>query len=317
MKADSFLIQQYVETLQTNFNFYGLYHFTDFSNFLNLFSVTLNPNQTLNSRNHCIQNNINFHDGANSEVIGHTNFVVQDCVRFYYKEKTMTLYVNEGIKKNHTNPHIPIPVYLVFSTELLILPNTWFTDGNAASQYTHFGNDYSFFSRIDWAEVLNRSPLPLDEGPDKWEKKRKRHAELLSISPIPLTYVNQIIFRTPADLKRARLLLGNDPRFVLNAQMYNNRENFLQDYSIEMVSRGQGFELHLNIKFNLPLSNDDRTKYELLDENNNILISNGIDFELGPHTDFIVIIPNIPLVPLIFRFYFYGIISIEENIRMR
>ncbi|WP_176462685.1 DarT ssDNA thymidine ADP-ribosyltransferase family protein [Paenibacillus odorifer] len=317
MKTDSFLIQQFVETLQINYNFHGLYHFTDFSNFLNLFSVTSNPNQTLNSRNHCIKNNINFHDGANREVIGHTNFIVQDCVRFYYKEKTMTLYVNEGIKKNNEHPHIPIPIYLVFSNELLSMSNTWFTDGNAASKYTRFGNDYSFFSGIDWAEVLNRGPLPLDEGPDKWEKKRKRHAELLSTSPIPLTYVNQIIFRAPADLKRARLHLGNDARFVLNAKMFNNEKNFLQEYSIKKVSTGLGYELHLSIRFNRPVSNDDRTKFELIDENNNILMTSGINFQSNLHTTFTVIISDIPLVPFIFRFYFYGIISIEENIRMR
>ena len=43
----------------------------------------------------------------------------------------MTLYRNEGIKVDGSNPHVPIPVYLLFDEEILYLDYTIFTDGNA------------------------------------------------------------------------------------------------------------------------------------------------------------------------------------------
>ena len=46
-----------------------------------------------------------------------------NCVRFYYRGKTPTLYNNEGIKlkKYCDKVHIPTPVFLLFDEELIYL----------------------------------------------------------------------------------------------------------------------------------------------------------------------------------------------------
>ena len=87
----------------------------------------------------------------------------------------MTLYRNEGIKVDGSNPHVPIPVYLLFDEEILYLDYTIFTDGNAGSEYTKYGIDYNFFNNImDWSTIFHRGPIYMGDGPDKCEFKRRK-----------------------------------------------------------------------------------------------------------------------------------------------
>jgi hypothetical protein len=133
MKNGHEQIKRTVEQLKKAYNFKGPLHFTDFSNLESIFNE-----ESIYSRSLCNTNSVVFHDVADSEVIQHTAIDVQNCTRFYYKEKTMTLYKNEGIKVDGSNPHVPIPVYLLFDEEILYLDYTIFTDGNAGSEYTKY-----------------------------------------------------------------------------------------------------------------------------------------------------------------------------------
>ena len=101
------------------------------------------------SRSYCQVQNINFRDVADREVIKNTRLDVKDCVRFYYKEKTMTLYRNEGIKEDGALPHVPIPVYLLFDEEIMCLE----TDGSKESWYFDV-NKEKFSSLV--AKLLNK-----------------------------------------------------------------------------------------------------------------------------------------------------------------
>ena len=106
------------------------------------------------------------------------------CTRFYYKEKTPTLYRNEGIKVSNSRPHVPIPVYLLFDEELLYLDNTVFTDCNAGSTYCNFGKSGEFFENMGWDVIFHRGPMYEDD--DRMYITRKRNAELLSLNPVPI-----------------------------------------------------------------------------------------------------------------------------------
>lgn len=138
-KRDKYEIKQHIKYLKSKFKFKGVLHFTDFSNL-----KTILGQGYLYSRNHCVNSNINFIDGANHEVLDKASEYVHNCVRFYYRGKTPTLYDNEGIKLKQycDKTHIPIPVYLLFDEELLYLSNTEFSNGNATN--SEIGNTASF-----------------------------------------------------------------------------------------------------------------------------------------------------------------------------
>lgn len=277
-------IRQYIQNLKDTYGFGGPLHFTDFSNLKSIFQSGY-----LYSRGMCLNNSINFLDGADQEVIEHTNLDVINCVRFYYKERTQTLYVNEGIKKKEyfRNAHLPIPVYLLFNEEILYLDSTIFSDGNAKSRYTCFGDTVGFIQDMDWHEIFNREPICIEEGREKWEIKRKRHAELLSVEPISLKYLKKIIFRCEADRKRAINLFGNDIRYEVNINMFSNKNNqwckecydnnFIKDYNISL----QNDTIELQLQFNKSWGDLD-IKGLISDTNGNEINANSEEVEYQP-----------------------------------
>ncbi len=266
-KEDRFWFEIIVKQLKEKYGFDGLYHVTDFSNLQNIFN-----SEYLRSRNECEYNNISFMDSASSSVMSHTSLDIRECVRFYYRPKSPTLYVNEGIKLKdymNTNPHLPIPVYLVFDEELIYLDTTEFTDRNAGCNDVNVGNNFKLFYNVDWEKVFgNRYYI------GEW--RNKMQAELLSKVPVSLDYLNKIIFRCEADMKRAINLFGYDNRYVVNLKVFSDKNNyssckpwhynnFIKDYHIRHLDKTVNLDmLLLDIQFQKPWEN-----YET-----NILIKN-------------------------------------------
>jgi len=311
MKTDHNQIRRTVKRLRRDYGFKGPLHFTDFLNLESIINLGY-----IYSRNFCNDRDIKFNDVADQKVIRHTKLDVQNCARFYYKEKTMTLYRNEGIKEDGSFPHVPIPVYLLFDEEILYLDHTIFADGNAGSKYTTYGKSYEFFNDImDWDTIFHRGPIYLDEGPEKWEFKRKRQAELLSTQPISLKYLRNIIFRCNADYKRACNLFGESDLYVVDRDMFNNERNFIKDYRIEIDNSINKRSLLLTFITNLPVDNHAKHEYKLFNMNNEQLSRVHIDYPLTFNTEFNLKIDNIPNTPFKFMFWFYGILSIEEQIQ--
>lgn len=235
-KRDMVEIKECVKYLKTNFSFKGVLHFTDFSNLKTIFEQGY-----LFSRKHCENENINFVDGANHDVLDKAEEHVHNCVRFYYRGNTPTLYDNEGIKlKEYCNDtHIPIPVYLLFDEELLYLDSTEFSNGNATNSPR--GNTAYFLKAMDWDAIFHNTWF---EQHERDYIVNRRHAELLSKEPVPLKYLKQIIFRCEGDRKRAVNLLGNDSRYKVDVNIFSNKNfsspkyeyqenNFIKDYKID------------------------------------------------------------------------------------
>lgn len=311
MKTDHNQIRMTVERLKEVYDFKGPLHFTDF---LNLASI--NNLGNIYSRNFCHHQNIEFNDVADQEVIQHTTIDVQNCTRFYYKEKTMTLYRNEGIKEDGSLPHVPIPVYLLFDEEILYLDHTVFADGNAGSRYTTYGSNYEFFEEtMDWGTIFHREPIYLEDGPEKWDFKRRRQAELLSTKPISLEYLRKVIFRCNADYKRACNLFGKSDLYVVDKNMFNNRNNYINDYSVEIINSSNKRSLLLKFSTNINVMNHDKHEYKLLDMKDNELRKVKITYP-QPYsgTNFNLEIDEIPNIPFKFQFIFYDVLSIEEKI---
>ncbi|MDO9592633.1 MAG: DarT ssDNA thymidine ADP-ribosyltransferase family protein, partial [Erysipelotrichaceae bacterium] len=106
------LKKEFIDMLKSEYQFEGFHHYTDFSNFINIENIGF-----LLSRNEAKKNG--FIDAAEQSVINKTNPVVMNFVRFYYKEKTPTIYDNEGIKVDNCTPHMPIPVLLIFNEDII------------------------------------------------------------------------------------------------------------------------------------------------------------------------------------------------------
>lgn len=238
-----------INFLEERYSFKGPMHFTDYTNLRKIMSEGY-----LYSREACNTKGIKFKDVADQDVIKKSQVAVKSCVRFYYKEKTPTLYRNEGIKKCDENePHVPIPVYLVFSNELIKLESTLFSDGNAGSDYTDYGNTYEFFNNMSWNYIMSRGAIITDDYREKYEIIRCRNAELLSEDPVPLKYLEKIVFRSNADKVRAINDFGYNELYEVNKDMFNNMNNYLEDYSVYKDKN----ELEVKLKFNNYLSIDD------------------------------------------------------------
>ncbi len=308
-KDDYKKLKAVINQLKTKYNFKGLYHFTDFKNLKSIIETGC-----LKSRAECQNSEIDFLDAANEDVIEHTKRDIKKCVRFYYKEKTPTLYKNEGIKVDNAKPHIPLPVYLLFDYELILLENTVFASCNAASSFVNFGKDFEFFKTMDWDKIFHRDPLPLESSPLKSEIISKRQAELLSLTDISLDYLNKVIFRSDADYKRAISLFGENDKLKVDASLFNCNNNYIEDYQLEINKQIQK-TIDINLEFNRRNYKDYTHRIIIKDlESGNIVYDKRINFTNGTDLKRHGKIKNLPNEQLRFEYYMNDILSVEETI---
>ncbi|MBR0352763.1 MAG: DUF4433 domain-containing protein [Oscillospiraceae bacterium] len=219
-----------INKLKAN-GFEYLHHHTDFQNFLKIMKTGC-----LYSRNN--SKLAGFKDGAEASIVERTARFVRDSVRFYYKEKTPTFYRNEGIFQEDKSPeegNVPIPVALLFSEKLLYHNGIAVTDGNARALDTLITANLEKALEFDWETALSRGPV---EGYTS-EITRKRNAEFLYPDEVDLKFLKMIVFRTPADMKNAEILLGKDKRYSVDSTMFSNLtersryiRNALYDYDV-------------------------------------------------------------------------------------
>lgn len=225
--------ENFINMLQSNYQFEGFHHYTDFINFLDIMKTC-----KLLSRNEAFK--CGFIDAAEQSVIDRTSEKVKEYVRFYYKEKTPTIYDNEGIKIDNSLPHMPIPVLLLFNENIINYRNIAFTSGCGGSKYSQITNNLQTAMNFDWKTVFNRGWIPADEDslmtlgydPNKANVINKRNAEFLLNKEIDIKHIKKIIFRSPADKKHAILVLGDNELFEVDASKFNNHRNYLYDYDI-------------------------------------------------------------------------------------
>ncbi len=228
-----------IEYLQNEFQFEGFHHYTDFQNFIKIMREgILHSRATLLSQS--------FFDSGAQNIIENTDRDIKKFVRFFYKGRTPTLYHNEGIKPGNVVPHMPIPVLLIFGEDIAKHAGVEYLAGSGSRKERNETTDSAEAKiKFDWQLIFSRGPYVVDQyDPKSIERKKlvtnKRNAEFLYPQKISTEYLKKIIFRTPADLKHAKEVLGEDVRFCLDEQRshFNYHEakesiNFLEDYVIE------------------------------------------------------------------------------------
>lgn len=242
----------FINMLKTDYKFEGFHHYTDFINFLNI----MNTGRLL-SRNEAQK--CGFVDAAEQSVINKTLWKVKEYVRFYYKEKTPTLYDNEGIKVDNSMPHMPIPVLLLFNENIINNQLIAFTSGCGGSKYSKKTDNIDTAMHFDWETIFSRGRIPSDENSimafgydtNKASVINKRNAEFLKHKEVDIKHIKKIIFRSPADKKRAILALGENKLFKVDSNKFNNHRNYLYDYDI-VNNNGR---YNINLIFNAEKNN--------------------------------------------------------------
>lgn len=301
MKEDIEKIKGTVKKLKDTYNFRGLLHFTDFSNLSSIISIGY-----LCSRDLCYARNIEFYDALDEDRITKIPGKVKGCTRFYYVEKNNY----EAVQR------LSIPVYLLFSEEILYFNLAIYTDGNADFLDSNFGMDFDFFNYdIDWEVVFDkRSTYRCLNGDVNELFCRRKQSELLIDEPVPLRLLKNIIFRCNADYKRACCLFGKSKLFIVEPEMFEYNNNYIKDYNIIYNSLLDRDVFILHFCTHEPVKNDTRHEYRLYDINDELIRISKVNFLESDSTDFHVEVSNLPLLPVKFKLWFYGNLCIEEII---
>lgn len=150
------------------------------------------------------------HDSASQGHIGQLTDRQRDYARLYFRPRTPTQYVNEGIRPKDMVEYgvqMPVPVYLLFSVKLLQCVGVEFTRGRLALG-TQTGSSYDFLSSIVFKDVYHDGPVGLRRS----EILNARHAEVIKKGWLDLEHLRHIVCRSSAERETLLYLLSDDAR---------------------------------------------------------------------------------------------------------
>jgi len=174
-------IEQHIQTyaaLLGNLDWWPqyVYHFTDVHNAVNILKLGY-----LYSRNEAEKRSVMAIDNASPEVIQQTQPEHFNFVRLYFRPRTPTQYMNEGIRPRNQRElggaHCPVPVFFCFDAlTVLALDDTEFSNGNMGSSRAEHSRERDFFFRIPFDFVYHNRWFPPE---DRDEIVFRRNAEVL------------------------------------------------------------------------------------------------------------------------------------------
>jgi hypothetical protein len=151
-------------------------------------------------------------DTASPDIIEQTEDRWNDCVRFYFRPKTPTLYDVEGLRPIGRQPlhaHCPVPVYFLFDLRAIICrPDSLFSDGNLALTRTGRVNVYNSaaaFGQLPFRSIYHDTWFSPEE---RHEIICRRHAEVVVPGQIGLEHLKIVWCRSHAEFETLRYLLS-------------------------------------------------------------------------------------------------------------
>lgn len=228
-----------LEILNEKANFEGFLHFTDLKNMKSIISC-----KSLFCRDKV--RDMLKNDAADHEVLEHTSLEIMKYVRFFYKERTPTCYINEGIKSQESPAHMPIPVLMVFDKNIIFHDNIAFLNGGGGSNLTRFTTSGSIAAKYDWDSILYRGVIPKSDDLSSEERllarkmNNSKNAEFLYKDSISTEFLRKIYFRAPADLKYFKAI--NEGKLICELEVNPKKffckteYDFLHDYDIKIDS---------------------------------------------------------------------------------
>ena len=120
-------------------------------------------------------------------------------VRLYFRPRTPTQYANEGIRpknKIQYDAHMPVPVYLLFSTSLLTETGVSFSRGRLTPA-AQIGGTADFLKAIEFGHVYHDGAVGrLGESDRRPTILNARHSEVIVKDELPLTHLKHIVCRS-------------------------------------------------------------------------------------------------------------------------
>ena len=174
-----------------------IYHFSDISNVVKILNCG-----KLYSRNKAIELGLMTNDNAHDDVIQHTQNHHKDYARFYFRPKTPTQYINEGILplvEVKNNAHCPVPVFLLFDfIKILSLDGILFSNGNIANKGVEIYENLEDLEKLEFENIFHNDALPQKNYRE--HIKYCRHAEVLVKEKLEVyDYLKLVVVRSQAD----------------------------------------------------------------------------------------------------------------------
>lgn len=186
--------------------FIGFLRTENFDNFIKIYKSGF-----LRSRNSVLEENIDFTDNADPEIIAETSDFIKRHVRFYFRCKTPTNY-GAYYHFGQTNP-----VMMVFDSNLIYDEEAIFCDGNAKANMTIKTKSAEVaLEKFNWKEIFDFGPFNADD----FIAKNRRNAEFLLPDKVSIEHVKCILFKFKKDMDKAIELLGNDKRFQYDPYIF-------------------------------------------------------------------------------------------------
>ncbi|MEL7432913.1 MAG: DarT ssDNA thymidine ADP-ribosyltransferase family protein [Chloroflexota bacterium] len=171
-------------------------------------------------------------------------------VNLYFRPRTPDLYHAEGFRSvlaSVPDNYAPIPVYLLFDLEAVILqPEARFADGNPAQTGKTFSTP-AYFSDLPFEQIYHDSWFTYDE---REEIMRYREAQVLLPDKIGLEALQLIWVRSEAEYETLQTLMPTEVwhkwRDKITARtdyhLFNNKRLYVQNASLQPD--------HIRLRFN-------------------------------------------------------------------
>lgn len=194
-----------------------IYHFSHIANVVEILN-----SGTLYSRNKAIELGLMANDNAHDDVIKHTQNYYKDYVRFYFRPKTPTQYINEGIlplSQVQNNAHCPVPVFLLFDfVKILSLDNVLFSNGNIANRGAEIYSNLVELKKLEFDNIFHSSALPQETYRE--HIKYCRHAEVLIKNELDVyNCLKLVVVRSQADKESLLYWLNDEAKKKLQGKI--------------------------------------------------------------------------------------------------
>jgi hypothetical protein len=201
---------------------YGMHCFYHITRVENLAGVIENGLMCRNKFNNCVDiSNAHIQDARHlKRVPPYPRLFLHDFALMFVAPKPPMLSV---LREQQANI-----VYLCYSSKVLQLPWTVFTDGNARSNATKFYTDLNDFSKLNWT-ILRAHYWNADDEVVHQENKRQRSAEVMIRDCVPASYLAGILVQNQSMLVQVNDILNqahsNIPAWIKSEYYYPTRGN--------------------------------------------------------------------------------------------
>ena len=196
------------------------------------------------SREEAERRNVITHDSAGVTFIDELSPKQRRFVRLYFRPRTPTQYANEGIRpasKIEYGAHMPVPVYMLFSSRLLAQERVSFSRGRLTLN-SEIGHTVDFLRSIRFDDVYHDSGVGARGPQRRAEILNARHSEVLVRDELDLHHLRYIFCRSKPERDTLLDLLDKEAesKWVDNILvdqgdkgLFHKRGTFLQECELE------------------------------------------------------------------------------------